>query len=53
MITLEELDEAKQKVDEAFDKYDRIGDKTTAKYFCLKQEQYSSMFKEYWRVKNE
>lgn len=52
MITLEDLDKAKHEVDEAFDKYDQIGDKTTAEDFYLKQKQYSSMFDEYWSCKN-
>lgn len=49
MVTIEELDAAKQKVDESFNKYDQNGGKTTAKDFCLKQKQYSSIFDEYWR----
>lgn len=52
MVTIEELDKAKQKVDEAFDKYDQIGDTTTAKDFCLRQKQYSSIFDEYWSCEN-
>ena len=52
MVTIEELDKAKQKVDDAFGEYDRLGDKTTAKDFCLRQKQYSSMFDEYWSCKN-
>ena len=52
MITLEDLDKAKQEVDEAFDKYDQTGDKPTAEDFCLKQKQYSFMFDEYWSTFN-
>lgn len=48
MITIEELDKAKQKIDEAFDKYDQLGDKTTAEYFYEKQKQYMVLFKQYW-----
>ena len=48
MITIEDLDKAKQKIDEAFDKYDQIGDKTTAEYFYEKQKQYMVLFKQYW-----
>lgn len=47
MITIEELDEAKQKGDEAFNKYDQNGGKTAAKDLCLRQKQYYSMFDEY------